>query len=76
MSVDAVLKETEAMSADELAELIDRLQDRLAGAEPSPDLTDAQKAELRRRIAAADADPRAGVPWETVLADSLARANG
>ena len=33
-----------------------------------PELSDELKRELDRRIAAADADPEAGVPWEIVKA--------
>ncbi len=36
-------------------------------------LTAAQRAELERRIAAADANPGAGVPWEVVRAEARAR---
>ena len=32
-------------------------------------LSDAQRAELRRRVAAADQDPGRGIPWEQVKAD-------
>ena len=33
-------------------------------------LTDAQRAELERRIAAADANPEEGVAWEVIRADA------
>ena len=36
-------------------------------------LTEAQRAELERRVAAADANPRDGVPWEVVRAEARAR---
>ena len=36
-------------------------------------LTDAQRAELRRRVAAYRADPTSGVPWEPVLERTRAR---
>jgi putative addiction module component (TIGR02574 family) len=36
-------------------------------------LTPAQQTELERRIAAADADPERGTPWEDVRADARAR---
>jgi putative addiction module component (TIGR02574 family) len=73
MSVDAILKEIEGLSADEQAELLSRLSELFApvgGSELSPEL----KAELERRVAAADADPGAGVPWEVVYEESLKRA--
>jgi putative addiction module component (TIGR02574 family) len=68
MSVDAILKEIEALSAAEQAELLGRLSERFAptdGAELSPEL----KAELERRVAEADANPGTGVPWEVVYAE-------
>jgi putative addiction module component (TIGR02574 family) len=37
-------------------------------------LTDAQRAELRRRVAEDDADPDAAVPWDEVYEASLRRA--
>jgi putative addiction module component (TIGR02574 family) len=73
MSVDAILKEIEGLSADEQAELLSRLSELFApagGSELSPEL----KAELERRVAAADANPDAGVPWEVVYEESLKRA--
>ena len=36
-------------------------------------LTDAQRDELRRRVAEDDADPDAAVPWEDVYAAILRR---
>ncbi len=36
-------------------------------------LTEAQRAELERRVAAADANPGEGAPWETVRAEARAR---
>jgi putative addiction module component (TIGR02574 family) len=36
-------------------------------------LTTAQRAELERRIAAADANPAEGVPWEVIRAEARAR---
>jgi putative addiction module component (TIGR02574 family) len=74
MSVDAILKEVEALSAEERAELMQKLEERFPGPDSSSDLTPAQRTELERRIAAADANPDAGVPWEAVKAESLKRA--
>ena len=49
---------------------------REANAHPeSLPLSDAQRAELRRRVADADAHPERGVPWETVR-DDLFRRGG
>jgi putative addiction module component (TIGR02574 family) len=37
-------------------------------------LTEAQRQELERRIAAADANPNEGISWEEVKAAALARS--
>jgi putative addiction module component (TIGR02574 family) len=55
------------MSADERLRLIGEIWDSLSPSE-QVELTDEQRAELDRRIAAADADPSAGVPWEEMRA--------
>jgi putative addiction module component (TIGR02574 family) len=36
-------------------------------------LTEAERAELERRVAAADANPKEGVPWEIIRAEARAR---
>jgi putative addiction module component (TIGR02574 family) len=71
MSIDAILKEVEELSPEERAELMSRLRDRFD--EPG-ELSDELKALLDRRIAEADANPGAGIPWEVVKAESLKRA--
>ena len=43
-------------------------------AEPDPgELTEAQKAEIDRRLVAHRANPQAAIPWEQVKAEALAR---
>lgn len=68
MSVDAILKEVEALPAAERAELIDRLMDRYCdnGPDPAAEVPAALRAELERRIAFSDANPGSGIPWEVV----------
>ncbi|MDB5313379.1 MAG: putative addiction module component [Gemmataceae bacterium] len=68
MSIDAILKEAEALSLDEQAELIQRLEERLAAAGRVPELTEEMKAELDRREAEADANPGGGYTWDEVVA--------
>jgi putative addiction module component (TIGR02574 family) len=36
-------------------------------------LTEAQRQEIDRRLAAHDANPHAAIPWEQVQADAVAR---
>ena len=64
MSVDAILKEVEALTDDERAELLTRLHEQYA----APELSDELKAELDRRVAEADANPDAGYTWDEVVA--------
>jgi putative addiction module component (TIGR02574 family) len=61
------------LSREERLALVQELWDSIA-AEPSPDLlTDAQREELHRRAAEADANPDDGIPWEQVKAEARAR---
>lgn len=57
---------------DERLALVQDIWDTIA-AEPAPLLSDAQRSELDRRIAADDASPEATVAWEEVKAATLAR---
>lgn len=59
------------LSAEERLGLIDELWDSL-DAEQMP-LTPAQAAEIDRRLATADADLAASVPWETLRAELASR---
>lgn len=76
MTVDAILKQAEELSLEERAELLRRLEEGMlaAGWEPEVEISDEVKAMLDRRVAAADANPAAGIPWEVVKAESLKRA--
>jgi len=62
-----------ALPVEERIQLVEELWDsvaRDAGAVPT---TDAQKRELDRRLAAYDADPRAGIDWAELKARLLDR---
>lgn len=61
----------ESMTAQERIALMGRLWDSLDAAVAAP-LSPALAAELTRREVEADADPEAGVPWQT-LQDELRR---
>jgi len=54
------------LSRDELAELVQYLQDELSGHD---EVTDDVKGLLDDRLAAMDANPDAGRPWPDVEAD-------
>ena len=76
MSVDAILNQAEELTLEQRAELLRRLEAGLidAGWQPDFEITEDVKAMLDRRIAASDANPGTGIPWEVVKAESLKRA--
>ena len=57
---------------DRLA-LAEEIWDSVAAEVEAAPLTEAQRSELERRIAAADANPGAGIPWEAIRAEARAR---
>jgi putative addiction module component (TIGR02574 family) len=62
------------LSLEERVALAQQLWDSvLADLERQP-LTEMQRAELERRIAAADAHPERGIPWEQIRAEAKARS--
>ncbi|MDY0002000.1 MAG: addiction module protein [Polyangia bacterium] len=61
------------LSVPERIELLQRLWDELAASPEEIGLTEAQRAELDRRLEDYRRDPDAGVSWES-LRDSLHRA--
>ncbi len=71
MTVESLLRQAEALTPDERRELAARLLE--ADVANDPPLTEAQMAELQRRIADSDANPGSGIPWEVVYAESLKR---
>jgi putative addiction module component (TIGR02574 family) len=66
VDLNTVLREVETWSVDDQVQLVQRLWDRLEYQGYEPDLTDAQKAELDRRLAAYEENPRAGSSWADV----------
>lgn len=54
------------LNGDEKAVLIFLLEESLAAEQDAWEPTPEQLAELKRRVAAADANPGRGVPWEVV----------
>jgi len=61
------------MSVEDRIALIGEIWDTIAAAPEKIPLTEVQKAELDRRLAAYQADPTRVTPWEVVKADALAR---
>jgi putative addiction module component (TIGR02574 family) len=61
------------LSIEERIALAQQLWDSAAADLERQPLTEAQRAELERRIAAADSNPAEGVPWEVVRAEARTR---
>jgi putative addiction module component (TIGR02574 family) len=66
VDLNTVLREVETWSVDDQVQLVQRLWDRLEDQGYEPELNDAQKAELDRRLAAYEENPGAGSSWEDV----------
>ena len=73
MTLPQMLTEIVALPVDERLQLLDAIWDSIAAeAEKSP-LTEAQRQEVDRRLAAHEANPQAAIPWDQVKAEALAR---
>lgn len=68
-----LFEQARRLSVDEQIELVEALWDSIAERNATPALTEAQKAELDRRIADHEANPDDVVPWSEVKAAALAR---
>ena len=65
---DALRREIFKLSAAERLELVEELWDSLSDDDHALALTEAQREDLERRLAEADADPTGGSPPEEALA--------
>ena len=61
------------LTAAERIQLAEDLWDSIADAPEALELTDAQRAELDRRLAEHRADPGSAIPWEQVRKDLFKR---
>jgi putative addiction module component (TIGR02574 family) len=61
------------LSRDERLVLVQEIWDSIAGEESPPVWTEAQREELKRRMADDDANPDDTVDWEQVKREALAR---
>ena len=68
MDLPTVLAEIEALSVDERIRLVQAVWDRIADEEALPELTEAQRRELDRRLAAHAASPGDVLTWEQIKA--------
>ncbi len=62
------------MSIEDRLALVQEIWDSIAAEAAQLPLTEAQRSELERRLAAHAADPTNVIPWEEVKAWALARA--
>ncbi|HKI34860.1 MAG TPA: addiction module protein [Gemmataceae bacterium] len=61
------------LSAEDRLALVQEIWDSLAADMERAPLTEAQRQEIDRRLAAHRANPQAAIPWEQVEAEALAR---
>jgi putative addiction module component (TIGR02574 family) len=67
------LEEIRDLSVSERIQLVEDIWDTVAAESPDLELTEVQKAELERRLALHNEDPRRGSPWSEVKARILNR---
>lgn len=61
------------LTVDDRIALVQEIWESIADEVERAPLTDAQKQEIDRRLAAHRANPQAAIPWEQVKAEALAR---
>jgi putative addiction module component (TIGR02574 family) len=66
MDMTAVLREVESWPVEERIQLVEAIWERIIETGAEPELTEAQRAELDRRLAALEAAPEDVVSWEAV----------
>ena len=64
MEFQAILDAARALPVDDRARLVDLIQEELETQDDGRSLSDEQIWEIRRRVAAHDADPCRSIPWE------------
>jgi len=68
-----LLTAANALSIDDRIRLAEAIWEGIEAEEPTPELTEAQKEELDRRLAEHEANPDDVTPWEEVKANLEAR---
>lgn len=66
MDIAATLNEIITLSVEERIQLVQAIWDSIAAEQIYPDLTDAQKQELDRRISDYDANPDNVMRWDKI----------
>ena len=73
MPMNSLTPNFRTLSIAERIQLVEDIWDSIATDAESMALTIAQREELRRRVAAHEADPSSAVPWDTVRAELFQR---
>lgn len=73
MSVTMKSLGIDQLSVDERLALVEEIWDSIAATPEQVPLTEAQKQEIDRRLAAYRANPDNVIPWEVIKAEALAR---
>jgi len=68
-----LLEQAKALSPADQLELVEALWDEISRADPVPLPTDAQRAELARRLEDHLKNPDDALPWEAVKGSALAK---
>ena len=71
MSATEIIEQMRSLPADQKREVLEQIWTEFGGelGWVDPDLTPDQAAELDRRLADFEKNPREGIPWEQVQAD-------
>lgn len=73
MNLSTTLAEIVSLDVEERIRLVEAIWDSITVEGSQPDLTDAQRTELERRLADHIASPKEVVPWEEVKAEALTK---
>ncbi len=71
--MSVLLEEALKLPVTERRKLAEDIWESLDGSPEAFQLTPEQAAELQRRIDGKEQSPGGGIPWETVMAEALAR---
>jgi putative addiction module component (TIGR02574 family) len=74
MNISTTLTEIRSMSIDDRIRLVQAIWDLIAVDQGHDPLSDAQTAEIDRRLADDDANPDDVIPWGTIKAEAKARS--
>ena len=74
MDFARTLEAARGLSGEDKLRLVEALWDDFAAGDALPPLTEAQQAELARRMAAYEANPDDVIAWEQIKAEAKARS--